>query len=58
MDELLARILDAHGGLDRWNGYEKIQATLKRRRLLSHGARKMISASKASGDPDQPKGAA
>ena len=46
MDELLARILDAHGGLDRWTGYEKVQATLER--LLFHGAKKMISASEAS----------
>jgi hypothetical protein len=22
-------ILDAHGGLDRWSGYEKVQATLE-----------------------------
>jgi hypothetical protein len=28
MNELLGRILDAHGGLDRWNGYEKVDATI------------------------------
>ena len=28
MNELLARILDAHGGLDRWNGYEKVETTI------------------------------
>jgi hypothetical protein len=28
MNELLARILDAHGGMDRWNGYQKVEATI------------------------------
>ncbi len=28
MNELLARILDAHGGMDRWNGYNKVEATI------------------------------
>jgi hypothetical protein len=28
MNALLARILDAHGGLDRWKGYEKVDATI------------------------------
>ena len=28
MNELLARILDAHGGTDRWNGYAKVEATI------------------------------
>jgi hypothetical protein len=28
MSELLARIIQAHGGLDRWNGYEKVDATI------------------------------
>src|SRR5690242_11311780 len=28
MHELLARILDAHGGIDRWNAYEKVEATI------------------------------
>jgi hypothetical protein len=28
MNELLARILDAHGGMDRWNEYEKVDATI------------------------------
>jgi hypothetical protein len=28
MNELLARIIDAHGGMDRWNGYEKVEATI------------------------------
>jgi hypothetical protein len=27
MNELVARILDAHGGMDRWNGYKTIDAT-------------------------------
>ena len=28
MNELLARMLDAHGGMDRWNRYEKIEAAI------------------------------
>lgn len=28
MSGLLARIVDAHGGIVRWNGYEKIDATI------------------------------
>src|SRR5215475_3242857 len=28
MNELLGRILDAHGGMDRWQGYEKVEATI------------------------------
>lgn len=28
MNELLARVLDAHGGLDRWNRYSKAEATI------------------------------
>lgn len=28
MNALLAGILDAHGGLDRWHGYEKVDATI------------------------------
>jgi hypothetical protein len=28
MNELLARILDTHGGVDRWNSYEKVEATI------------------------------
>src|SRR5579859_3665916 len=28
MHELLQRILDAHGGMDRWNGYERVEATI------------------------------
>jgi hypothetical protein len=28
MNDLLARILDAHGGIDRWNRYEKVEATI------------------------------
>jgi len=28
MNELLARILDAHGGMDRWNAYNKVEATI------------------------------
>jgi hypothetical protein len=28
MNELLARILDAHGGMERWRGYEEVEATI------------------------------
>jgi hypothetical protein len=28
MNELLAKILDAHGGLERWNKYNKVEATI------------------------------
>ena len=28
MNELLAKILDAHGGMGRWQGYEKVEATI------------------------------
>ncbi len=28
MNELLAQIIEAHGGIDRWNGYEKVEATI------------------------------
>ncbi len=28
MDELLARVIDVHGGMKRWNGYEKVEATI------------------------------
>jgi hypothetical protein len=28
MNDLLVRILDAHGGMDRWNRYEKVEATI------------------------------
>lgn len=28
MNDLLASIIDAHGGLDRWNGLEKVEATI------------------------------
>src|ERR1700731_2715462 len=28
MNELLARIIDAHGGMDRWKGFEKVHATI------------------------------
>ncbi len=28
MNDLLASIIDAHGGMDRWNGYEKVDATI------------------------------
>ena len=27
-NELLARIMDAHGGIDRWNQYEKVDAKI------------------------------
>jgi hypothetical protein len=33
MKELLARIFDAHGRMHRWNGHEKVEAT-----ILSGGA--------------------
>jgi hypothetical protein len=28
MNELLARIIDAHGGIDSWNRYERVEATI------------------------------
>jgi len=28
MNELHANILDAHGGLDRWNEYQRVEATI------------------------------
>lgn len=28
MNELLAKIIDAHGGLDRWRQYKKVEATI------------------------------
>jgi hypothetical protein len=28
MNELLAQIIDAHGGINRWKGYEKVEATI------------------------------
>jgi hypothetical protein len=28
MNDLLSRILDAHGGLDRWQGLERVEATI------------------------------
>ena len=28
MNEFLARIVDAHGGIDRWNSYQKVEATI------------------------------
>src|SRR5271169_1359903 len=28
MNELLAKIIDAHGGMERWNGQEKVDATI------------------------------
>ena len=58
MDELLARIFDAHGGLDRWSGYEKVQATLEAEAASFSRSEKDDLRVKASGDPDQPKGAA
>src|SRR5437870_942 len=30
MNELLSRILDAHGGMDLWNGYEKVEPRIAR----------------------------
>ncbi len=28
MNELLAEIITSHGGISRWNGYEKVEATI------------------------------
>ena len=28
MNQLLSKILDAHGGMDRWRDYEKVEATI------------------------------
>jgi hypothetical protein len=28
MNELLAKILDVHGGMDRWSGYNKVEVTI------------------------------
>ena len=28
MHKLLGQILNAHGGIDRWNKYEKVEATI------------------------------
>jgi hypothetical protein len=28
MNQLLSRILDAHGGMDRWREYKKVEATI------------------------------
>ena len=28
MNELLAGILDAHGGMDRWRAFQKVEATI------------------------------
>lgn len=28
MNQLVAEIIDAHGGIDRWNSYEKVEATI------------------------------
>jgi hypothetical protein len=28
VNQLLAEIIDAHGGIDRWNGYQKLEATI------------------------------
>jgi hypothetical protein len=28
MNDLLAMIIDAHGGMDRWKGFEKVDATI------------------------------
>ena len=28
MNDLLAIIIDAHGGMEHWNGYEKVDATI------------------------------
>jgi len=28
MNQLLANVLDAHGGLNRWNNYQKVEAAI------------------------------
>jgi hypothetical protein len=28
MNDLLGKVIDAHGGMDRWRGYEKVEATI------------------------------
>src|SRR3984885_5982070 len=28
MNDLLSKILDAHGGMERWNGYKRVDATI------------------------------
>ena len=28
MNELLSRVIEAHGGMDRWNGYDKVESTI------------------------------
>ena len=28
INKLLAQIIDAHGGINRWKGYEKVEATI------------------------------
>ena len=28
MNELLTKVLDAHGGLERWRSYNKVEATI------------------------------
>jgi len=38
MNELLARVLDAHGGMDRWNGYQKVGATIVTGRIQTRAA--------------------
>jgi hypothetical protein len=30
MNELLTKILEAHGSMNRWSGYEKVEATIVR----------------------------
>jgi hypothetical protein len=34
MNELLARVIDAHGAMNRWNGYGKVDATIVSRRWI------------------------
>ncbi len=36
MNELLGKIIEAHGGMERWNGYQRVNATIvSRGRLFS-----------------------
>jgi len=36
MNELLTGILDAHGGMDRWRAYQKVEATIVTVAAFSH----------------------
>ena len=36
VNELLTEIIEAHGGMDRWNGYKKIDAAIVSGGVFSH----------------------